>query len=119
MLPEVIVGAIEHRSAQGQDGVQPLGSRAHARSPETRGHHSFTKSLDAHTPDLLDSSVPLDPLDSSDSLDSPKTVFLTKTLHCIGLLCPIGLIRPIGLVRLIGLIRLIGPIGLIGLIGPN
>jgi hypothetical protein len=25
MLPEVIVGAIEHRSAQGQDGVQPLG----------------------------------------------------------------------------------------------
>ena len=57
MLPEVIVGAIEHRSAQGQDGVQPLGSPAHARSLETRGHDGLTRSLDAHTPDLLDSSV--------------------------------------------------------------
>ena len=67
MLPEVIVGAIEHRSAQGQDGVQPLGSPAHARSLETRGHDGLTRSLDAHTPDLLDFSVPLDPSDSLDS----------------------------------------------------
>jgi hypothetical protein len=73
MLPEVIVGAIEHRSAQGQDGVQPLGVPAHARSLETNGHNGFTRSLDAHTPDLLNSSVPLDPSDSfdpSDLLDS-------------------------------------------------
>ena len=67
MLPEVIVGAIEHRSAQGQDGVQPLGSPAHARSLETSGHDVLTRSLDAHTPDLLDSSVLLDPSDPLDS----------------------------------------------------
>ena len=58
MLPEVIVGAIEHRSAQGQDGVQLLGSPAHARSLETSGHDGLTTSLNAHTPDRLDSSVP-------------------------------------------------------------
>ncbi len=58
MLPEVIVGAIEHRSAQGQDGVQPLGNPAHARSLETSSHDGLTRSLDAHTPDRLDSSVP-------------------------------------------------------------
>lgn len=58
MLPEVILGAIEHRSAQGQDGAQPLESPAHAGSLETSGHDGFTRSLDAHTPDLLDSSVP-------------------------------------------------------------
>src|SRR3989442_14663949 len=36
---------------------------------ETRGHDGFTRSLNGHTPDLLDSSVSLDPSDSSDPSD--------------------------------------------------
>src|SRR5213082_2046145 len=82
MLPEVIVGAIEHRSAQGQDGVQPLGSPAHARSLETSSHDSFTRSLDAHTSDPLDSLDPNLASVRTYNHHSPSSGWFTGTPLC-------------------------------------